>query len=114
VTKNRTKGSTWVVTATVVNAGKGAATSKTSVTTVLAKGVTWSKVKAPRGWTCTKVKQTSTCSLSGSLAPSAKATFAYTVKGTPGKKRTVRITAATAGDSTATNNVAVATLPKKG
>jgi hypothetical protein len=56
----------------------------------------------------------STCFLSGSLAPGASATFTYTVKTTPGKKRTDRVAAVTANDAVAANNIAVVTLPRKG
>ena len=117
-TKKRTANRTYVVTAKVRNVGL-AATGRAVVTKAgTSKGVTVTKVKAPKGWTCktAKNKRTSTCTFKKGLAANALATITYTLATTPGKVRTVRIAAATAApavDPTPANNTVLVKVPAK-
>ena len=113
VAKRRSAAKKWALVATVANIGTGATTKKVTVTAVAAKGAKVTKVKAPRGWKCSIKKLTATCTLPTPMAKSAKAKIAYTVTTTKGTKRTVRVTALTAGDTVKKNNVVTVAVPAK-
>ncbi len=113
VAKKRAAARKWALVATVANIGTGATTKKVTVTAVAAKGAKVTKVKAPRGWKCSIKKLTATCTLPTPMAKSAKTKIAYTVTTTKGTKRTVRVTALTAGDTVKKNNVVTVAVPAK-